>query len=380
MRALKTYEYQIGELHGEIQKDTVRAALASVFLDYLESSHGISESMTCFRLMVKDKNYQLPKRAERPKTFVVHNHENKANAFIRALWECGWHRSNLTHVGRKVDLFLTDHATTASRIGTMDDFALMGTERFLVYPHTARPNLVNDIMPESKRVTAHLVSAPGHVDVMRAYGYEKPLHVVGWSLCPIRPFSPKPEPRKVLFAPIHERCAEVDKKANREAFQRLYQLVQSGDIHLTVRYYHAQGGSGLPGSGLELVRHPEIEYHCITQLEPDWEQIDQADLVVAHQTFAWLAVARGIPAVMVAEDMPAHLVPKNQDEKFSKNWRKYQHLLAFPYDLLTCATPDETLSLLRRAVACDAEISGWKRRMIGEPFDEKAFLNVVEGY
>jgi hypothetical protein len=376
---MRTYAWQIGGLGGEIQAEDVRAALRSAFEGFLASSPAISEALTSVRLQVRDVNFQPPARPSPGKTFVAFNHQEKANPFIRALWERGYHRSDNHHVGRKVDFVLLDQAIHPSRRAWLEDFALGGTDLFFVYPHTARPNLVNDIWPESERVTAHFVSAPGHVEVMRAYGYEKPLHVIGWSLCPIERFEPRPEPRRVLFAPIHERCAKVDMDVNRAAFDRLLPLVRSGDIQLTVRYYRARGGHGLAGSGLAEYRHPGIEYTCVEALAPDWEPIDAADVVVGHQTFAWLAVARGVPTIMMAEDMPAHLIPKGEAEMYPRNWDRYCHLLAYPLDLLACP-PSETLSLLRRAVASDREIAGWKERMIGEPFDEEAFVSALEGY
>jgi hypothetical protein len=372
---MKTFEWQIGEMRGEVQRETMRAAMVAAFLDYIESSApAITEHLASLRIWVKDKNFQPPQTA-------MAEDERKSkefNAYIRALWQRGYRRSTNTHHVRKVDFVLTDHATS-SRIAWLADYAGAGCGNIFVYPHTARPNLVNDITPEYQGVTAHFVSAGGHVDVMRAYGYEKPLHVVGWSLCPIEPFRAREQPRNVLFAPIHERCAEIDKRENQKAFRRLVKLVEKGLIHLTVRYYKAEVGTGLAGSGLERYEHPEIEYYQIEQLEPDWEQIDQADLVVSHQTYAWMAVARGVPTVMFGRDIPPHLVPKEKEPVFAKHWDDYRKLMEYPYDI-NSAPEAKIWSLFERAVNDDKEIADWKQRMIGEPFDDEAYVNALEGY
>lgn len=375
---MKTYEYQIETLTGTIEKENMRSAVASAFLAYLDHTPGISERQVSLRLKVREIHHHEPARPEPVRTYVIYNHQTKGNAYIRALWENGRYvRGDAKNSNRRFDFCLVDHAIT-SRIPLLEDLALNGTENFFCYPHTARPNLVNDITGEFEGVTAHFVSAPGHVEVMRAYGYEKPLHVVGWSLCPILPFRPT-KGFKVLFAPIHERCAEIDKQANQAAFRRLRLLAEAGEIELTVRYYRAPAGKGLAGSGLEEIQHPNIHYTCIESLEPDWEQIDQADIVVSHQTYAWMAVARGVPAVMMAEDMPAHLIPRGETDQYAKHWNSYQDLLAYPIDLLA-SSESNALSILQKAASSDKEIAGWRERMIGSPFSAEAFINSLEGY
>jgi hypothetical protein len=213
-----------------------------------------------------------------------------------------------------------------------------------------------------------------HAEVMRTYGYSKPLHAVGWNLCPIQKFRPRPEPRKVLFAPIHPRCAEIDKNVNKETFKRLLKLAKKDQIELTVRYIKE-----LSGAGLEFVQHPNVHYFQ-GGLDLDYSQIDETDIVVSHQTFAWTAVARGTPTVMMGEDMPTHIQRMHrEDVEFAQNWDKYQHLIAYPLDILACK-PRDVWKLLQRAASCDEEIRDWKGRMIGGPFDEEKFMKILEGY
>jgi len=299
--------------------------------------------------------------------YALFNHHGKADAYLRALPASRYERVNEESTG-EVDFVLTDHAIL-SRIKDLYRFWDYYTERFFVYPHAARPNVVNDIVEEWDKITAHFVAAPGHVWVMRAYGYEKPIHVAGWHLCPVRKFQTHKRPRRVLFAPIHYRCAEIDQDVNREAFTRLARLAESNDIQLTVRHIGELGPCGI-----EPVWHPNITY-TQGELRPCWEQIDRADVVVSHQTFAWIAVARGIPTVMMAEDMPAHLV--TEPPQFARNWNKYQDVMAFPLDILSC---EDTLGLLGRAVKKNDAVEAWKARMIGEAFSPGRFREVLEKY
>jgi len=106
------------------------------------------------------------------------------------------------------------------------------------------------------------------------------------------------------------------------------------------------------------------------------EQMDNADIVIAHQTFAWLAVARGIPCVMFAEDMPVHFRRNNQYHDVPC-WDKVHHLFRYPLDILC---ENDIMGLLRRAAMSDDETKDWKRRMIGKAFDPDIFREKVERY
>lgn len=301
-------------------------------------------------------------------SYVIFDHQGKAETYLQGLpawnWLC---EANEPH---RVDFVLTDHAILG-RANILREFKRFGTRRFFVYPHSARPNIVNDIADEWDGIDAHFIAASGHVEIMRSYGYKKPLHVVGWHLCPINNFQMRETLRTVLFAPIHPRCADVDKDVNRAVFDRLKTIALAGDVLLNVRYYRS-----LEESGITQIVHPNIKYRR-GKLKPDWSQIDEADIVVAHQTFAWLAVARGIPTVMMAEDLPTHLM--TDPIRYAKNWDLYKDLLRFPLDILDCG-PHETLDMLKRAQKRSKDVDEWKQRMIGFQFDQGQFINTLKGY
>jgi hypothetical protein len=301
--------------------------------------------------------------------YMAFDHQHKARKFIEAL-ESRYLRVDLARRYKAVKFVLSDTDIMGRRF-KLEHMRKSGVKRFFVYPHAARPDLVNDIHPEWAFTTAHFVVSAGHAEVMERFGYSRPVIPVGWSLCPIREFRPRAQARKVLFAPIHPRCSPVDQDVNRETFKRLEKLARADDIELTVRFVRS-----LPESGLERVEHPNIKY-TVGTMDQGYEQIDGADVVVAHQTFHWIAVARGVPAVAMAEDMPTHVQVRNAPVLWARNWRKYRDLLCYPLDIL--ATGD-VLGLLQRAATCDEPVRDWRKRMIGSQFRRKRFIEKLEEY
>lgn len=299
------------------------------------------------------------------------NHQGKADKILNALNHGGKYvLMDCPNRYRNLKFVLTD-TDILGRRQRLDNMRKAGVGRFFVYPHAARPDLTNDVYREWAHVTAHFVVSDAHAEIMRIFGYSRPLVPIGWSLCPIRPFKPRKEPKNVLLAPIHPRCSQVDQDVNAAAFKRLEKLARAGHIKLTVRFIN-----DLHKSGLQRVEHPNIHY-TPGAMNQVYVQIDEADVVVAHQTFAWIAVARGVPTVMMAEDMPTHIQMRNQPVSWVHNWGKYAHLMMFPYDILQARDP---LELMEKAVASDDEIADWRRRMIGTPFRRDRFLKKLEAF
>jgi len=114
------------------------------------------------------------------------------------------------------------------------------------------------------------------------------------------------------------------------------------------------------------------------QPDQSYAQIDAADVVVSHQTFAYIAVARGVPTVMMSEQYPPRIGCEEYNTfQYVMNWEKYRDLLAYPLDILA---EDDTLALFQRAVRSDEEIVNWRCRLIGEPFDPLQFVKKVKKY
>jgi hypothetical protein len=153
---------------------------------------------------------------------------------------------------------------------------------------------------------------------------------------------------------------------------KLFRLVLAGHIKkLTVRYL-----APFDGNGISKYDHPYIEY-LEGSAGPDTRQIDQSDLVVGHQTFAMLAVARGVPTVMMGEDICPHVEYRNGGFIEAPHWDEYKYLLMYPLDILAV---DHPLDLIQRAMATDYDILDWRDRMIGKPFDPGLFVSIVESY
>jgi hypothetical protein len=306
-------------------------------------------------------------------TYSVWDHQGKAQKYIETL-SSAYERVSATNPKnqRGVTFVIADNDVRGRRTW-LTRFLRAGCPLFFIYPHSARPNLVNDIRSTWAYTTATFVSAVGHQRIMRLYGYQKPIHVVGWHLCPLESFQPRPEMKNILFAPIHPRNAKIDRQVNRAAFERLHRVSKEQEnVKLTVRHI-----GNLDENGLEAV--PGVSY-VEGRLEPSWEMIDTADLVVGHQTYAYLAVARGVPTLMMAEDMPTHLVPKTADGAVvlsAKNWKKYAKILAYPLDILRT---DDPWGMIQRATRTDEDIQAWRKNMIGPSFDPKALLAVIDFY
>jgi len=97
--------------------------------------------------------------------------------------------------------------------------------------------------------------------------------------------------------------------------------------------------------------------------------------VIGHQTFAYLAVARGKPTLMMREDLPPHTVSHGQTV-YAQSWEKYADLMMYPLDILA----GEPAELIRRACQGDAAAAAWRERFVSTPWDAKKFVTILESY
>jgi len=263
---------------------------------------------------------------------------------------------------------LTD-SDVRGRVKLLEAMQKIGVKLFFVYPHAARPSMINDHYPTWEGTTAQFVVNEHHAEVLRTYGYEKPLHSIGWHLCPLHEFRPKDRAQNVLFAPIHPRNAPQDKKVNLETFERLYGCVKKNGINLTIRHMGDLVDNGIP-------KREDVKY-VQGKMDQSFREIDDADIVIGHQTVAWIAVARGVPTVMIRESMPTHFRASNQGYEDVKSWDRVSHLFRYPLDILE---ESDTMGLLNRAIKSDDEIWDWRRRMIGDAFSPEVFVKIIEEY
>jgi hypothetical protein len=301
--------------------------------------------------------------------FAFRNHQRKGNAYLKALLERG-------HIPvydiKAADYLLIDHDVGRNGQG-WNPIVEQAHERGIavfMYPHAARPMIQWDGMyPAFPHTKCNFVHAEGHAEVMKRYGYPLPVHITGWSYCPIREFRPRKQVKRVLFAPIHPNASgwlcEEDLEVNRKAFEILTSL----PIELTVRHI-----GSLEKSGLWSARRVHF-----TPGRPDntYRQVEAFDVVVSYQTFAYLAVALGIPMVGYGEEVVPHSGNYEWNLRWVESWHKYSDIMKFPYDLLTA---DDPMEMLTEAASTDEKTAEWKKRFIGKPFEPDKFVNILESY
>lgn len=297
------------------------------------------------------------------------NRHKKATALIAALESRGW-RSALD-VPSCNALFVDSDV----HIDAMQA-ARRRNKPIFIYPHAGRPNLFNDFpnFPIYPNITAGFFPSDGQIEIMRRINIPYPLESIGWFLCLQRPFTPRHGYRRVLFAPIHPNSdnalSDVDKQINIDTFKILVHMAHSNEIKLTVRYIRK-----LENNGLWI--EPGVKYNEVKP-QTDTIQMDEADLVVSHQTYAYIAIARGIPVVMMGESIPPRMgYFQKKDFSYANSWDQYKDLLMYPLDILAASNVRE---LFHEAISSDERIKEWRARMIGEPFNPNRFVDRVESY
>lgn len=298
------------------------------------------------------------------KTFFFYKHQNKESALVNALLAAGWQQTQ----AKQADVIFADNDYGLLR-PQLEALHRQG-KTIMIYPHAGRVSLFNDLPggEASDCVAVQFVTAPGHKEIFKRFGYPRPVEVIGWHLCPMREFQPRQEIKNVLFAPIHPDAdgslSDAYKQVNRAAFGKLAPLVLNGQINLTIRYLQKLKNNGIPEV------HPLIHY---IQGKPDqsYAEIDEADLVVSYGTFAAMALARGVPVVGMGEDVPPH-----HGGKVVRHWEEYKSIMMYPADILKY----EKTMLLFNQIGIGDFARVWKRHMIGSPFDAAEFVKLVERY
>lgn len=232
--------------------------------------------------------------------------------------------------------------------------------KIYLYSHGANPNLGWDgLWPESGLVDGLFAMTPGQAAVLQLYGYTAPVHVIGWHLCKIKPFTPAARLRFIVFGPWHPHSngwlAPAAKAVNAAAFKQLLSLAKRHKATLLVRHLGL-----LADSGLE-----EDPRAVFIQGRPDQStnEIDAADLVVSCGTFAYLAVARGRPTYFIGQDLRPFESHAYGHHIEVRSWEKYRDYMRFPYELGQ-AEIDQVMS---------AGPLDWKRKFIGVQFNPIQF-------
>lgn len=239
----------------------------------------------------------------------------------------------------------------------------------LLYPHGGGiPQMCYDGLCEPyERVDGNLVNGPGHAEVLRRLGYPAPSHVIGWSMCEMRPFRAAADVRHVVFAPTHPSGHGFLPKEWRDANAQTFAALLEGPWDLTVRYIGELDANGLWGDGrVNFVRG---------DMSPVTAEIDVADAVVAAEgTFPCLAIARGVPTVIYGQGRAGVYGLPGEKATPLSNPGDYLHYSHYPFDV----ADGPIAEVIHAAARSEAPIFDWKRRFLGEPFDEATFAAQVE--
>ncbi|HKI91986.1 MAG TPA: hypothetical protein VJ986_06770, partial [Gaiellaceae bacterium] len=242
--------------------------------------------------------------------------------------------------------------------------------RAYLYPHGATSMLMafwDGLYPASSILSGALVTAPGHVEVARRWGYPHPVYVVGWSLCELRPRRVTGRTERILFAPSHPPGILDGYEAppeHAEVFQRLLEL----HAQLTVRYLGPLEANGIPVvDGVEYVRGDAPGAPNMLA------QIDASDVVVGDRgTFASLAVARGVTAVMWQS---ALLMSDDTERRPADNLELYADYARFPFDL----ADGDAADVIAAAAEDEERVADWRARFIGDPLDSTVLAAALSG-
>lgn len=303
------------------------------------------------------------------KIYLSSHHQNKENAFQQALRDHGWHESQYRY-SRYLRFGLFDADWRA------DDIERLNGKPYFLYPHAARPMVQYDGCVEPRTdCRAMFVSAPAGVYLMEKIGYPCEVVEVGWSLTDIRDFERRAEARNIVFAPIHPNAngwlSELDKELNRQVYLRLVEYAKRHDSALKVRFIGDIRNNGLDAF---YERQDACAKWCQAFPDSSTNDILDADLVVGHQTFAYMAVALGVPTVMMGEDVQPRSGNSDAGFRFVDHFEGYREYLQYPLDILD-EDPEEIISM---AISTDEPIKDWKARFIGKPFDPDYFVRCIE--
>lgn len=274
------------------------------------------------------------------------DHQGKGLPFAEALKSAG-HEI----VADNPDVLLIDHDSPPYYRRIINAYP---DAKVVLYPHGAMSFVAWDgIWEVNERTAGVLVMGDAMRTAMEMYGYPMDVRAVGWPWSELQDFRRCEKVRNVLFAPIHPLnngfLWEPARLANRNAFMALLGL----NIALTVRYLGELYMNGIwedPG-----VTYVQGEDAVSTAAEQD------ADVVVSHDTFAFMSIARGIPTVMLGQNLTPFDGYSDDDVRTARTWCKYANLLDYPYS----AHCGNLGAQIERAARDEGALVQWRGRVMG---------------
>jgi hypothetical protein len=291
--------------------------------------------------------------------FLLYDHQGKGAPIGRALVSQGHAAMTLL---AEADLLLIDHEHfDGGRLRLIRECHARGIP-VVIYPHGAAPQVAYDGCQEvSPHVTALLVPAEGHRQVFERFDYPHPVHVIGWHFCPLGPLAaPKGKIEHVLYAPGHpwydgRSHHSSERIANEAIFTAFCRL----DVpRKTVRYFGEPYPNGIDDLGRKEIRFVESD------LSIDWTEIDEADVVIATGTYAYLALARGKPVVWFGQNR----VSSEDGQRLAEKWDCYADLMRYPLDAFDAPLAQQVARAANGASHRE-QIEQFRRTFIGRELD-----------
>jgi len=236
-------------------------------------------------------------------TFYLKENQHKGDWVRFHLERAGWERKRFLDFP---DAFFYDVEWGNMGYGFPERFYLLDekVKPIFIYPHTPRAGYPYTVREPWPNVAARFVFGEGTKEIYRRMGIEGAIHVVGWpysQMWSLRQPHLKNEmgkPINVCFAPIHPNSNGflfwADQQTNTHTHSVLCELADAGLINLTVRHLQP-----LPRSGI-LSPNPDVNY-ISGQPDGSVKEMKAADVVIGAYTFAYMAIASGIPTIMIGE-------------------------------------------------------------------------------
>ena len=306
------------------------------------------------------------------KTYTLWESRDKFFPYREALTARGWEVTEdfINADAMIIDIHYGDEPIEAIR------HAKRMNKPIFMYPHGSRAYMFWDAYyldyePED----VLFVPSFGQFQVLTSGSYPARIVAIGFPYCEVMP-KRQTELKNVLFAPIHpsEKNGYLDSSHWEEYNQRVWAKLQTMLWEFDLTVYHSQ----TPEEN-GLTRIPRVEYVQSDLTIPGaLSVINKYDLVIAQETFAHLAIASGVPTVMI-NDRYEHI--KFDVTKRSRYWPYYRDNYVYPFNLLEVDDESRALVTLLNAVQDDGStIKHWKDHMIGGNFDGKLFVDVIEDY
>jgi len=296
--------------------------------------------------------------------FSIRRNKDSSRAFELSLSGAGY---DYTKHPEKADFIFYDSENVGRRWNELKE--LLQKRKGFIYPHTPLTCWIWDGVYNPLPVACNFVYAPAPKEAMQTYGYPYHIEVIGFPRCEIKGFIPT-QGRKLLFVPARPRSDKGrQEKKDRMAWSFILDNLGKFEEILVCRM--AGQFQDIPdrnqGKLKIITTNPK---HAINPTGDMVDRIDWSDLVISTTTVAALGVARGKPTVFYGETS----LPETMSGLAPKHYDTYRHLLQFPLTLENMKI-DEVLDVRN---APNKKVEYWKERNIGNPFDEKRFLQIVE--